>query len=205
MILLDVPKSVDRDLTVNAVRSAALSPQERFAKDREGFKRDYQHALLADANDKAAHSVAPDNGRPRTILEAQRGLVLDSSVITARLKSLNGEFVFQRAIADPALIGVYIKSQKPEHQPEGLAFTGVSFNHGPNPEFCVLRKKEDRVDHDGTVHPGECCGIAFIGWRTALARLIRQRLISEVQAEFIFGLPTNQSQFWATATGKRTA
>jgi len=202
MITLDVPKSVERSLAVNAV-SSALSPEKRFQKDKEGYKRDYQHALVAESDQKAADSVRPDAGRSRTVFEAQRGLLLDSSVIMERLKRLNSAFIFQRSIARPELVGIYLQSSLPEHQPEGLAFTGVTFNHGPNPEFVVLKKEEDYVAHDGKVHPGECKGVAFPGWRTVLARLIRKKMISELQAELLFGSPTNQSAFWATALGKR--
>src|SRR5262245_14948749 len=102
MILLDVPKSVERDLAVNAVRSP-LDPNKRAAKDRQGYKQDYQRALVADVDKKAADSVRQDPGRQgsRTTFEAQRGLVLNSDMIMGRLRRLNPSLVFQKAVARP--------------------------------------------------------------------------------------------------------
>lgn len=202
LITLDVPTSVNRERAVNAVRSS-LSPEKRFQRDRHGYKRDYQKSLIADADKKAADSVRADGGQSRTSFEARRGILLHSAVIIERLKQLNASFIFQQSVARPELMGVYVASKRPEHQPEGLMFTGVAFNIGPNPEFSVLKKEDDYVAHDGQVHVGECKGIAFIGWRTCLTRLIRGRFISQAQAERLFG--TNQtSSILAAALGQRS-
>lgn len=202
MILLDVPQSVERELKAQAVRLPSVSPETRFLKERQGYKKDYQQAVIADVDAKAAASVAPDNGRPRYSLEAQRGIVLTSDTIIERLKKLNSNLVFQRSIARPELIGIYLTSTKPEHQPEGLAFTGVSFNHGLNPEFAVVKKADDFVSPDGTVHIGECKGIVYPGWRTVLSRLIRYRYIGKTAAETLFGT-CGSSEFWAKQLGHR--
>src|SRR5262249_1558780 len=126
-----------------------------------------------------------------TSFEARRGLVLHSSVITERLKQLNQSFIFQRSVARPELMGIYVKSSHPDHQPEGMMYTGVAFNIGLNPEFSVIKKDEDFVAPDGYVHVGECRGIAYIGWRTCLTRLIRRRFIYKSATERLFG--TNQT------------
>lgn len=202
LIVLDAPASLERELRNQSV-SSLLSPAERFVRDRAGYKKDHQKALCNDADKKAADSVRSDGGQSRTSFEARRGILLHSSVITDRLKQLNSSFIFQRSIARPELMGVYLKSDRPEHQPEGLMYTGVAFNIGPNPEFSVLKKADDYVAHDGQVHIGECKGIAFIGWRTCLTRLIRGRFISQAQAERLFG--TNQtSSILAAALGQRS-
>src|SRR5678815_741031 len=122
LLTLDAPASLQRERTVSAVRSA-LSPEKRFLHDREGYKRDYQKALIADADKKAADSVRADAGQSRTSFEARKGILLNSSVITERLKQLNSSFIFQRSIARPELMGVYVQSKRPEHQPEGLMYT----------------------------------------------------------------------------------
>jgi len=202
MILLDVPKSVERDLAVSAVKST-LSPEKRFLKDRSGYKRDYQKSLIADANKKAADSVAPDNGRQRTNIEAQRGIVLQSATIMERLKQLNARFIFERSVARPEFVGIYIQSSHPDHMPEGKKFTGVSFSHGINPEFAVVKKSEDFVSPDGTFHPGECTGILHPGWRTVISRLIRYGYINKTRAEVLFGT-CNTSEFWARQLGHRS-
>lgn len=202
MIVLDLPKSVERERAVGAVRST-LDPNKRFLKDRSGYKQDYQKAILADANKKAADSVAPDNGRPRTSLEAQRGIVLQSSTIMDRLKSLNPNLIFERSVARPQFIGIYIQSSNPDHQPEGKAFTGVTFSHGVNPEFAVVKKSEDFVSPDGTLHPGQCTGIVHPGWRTVLSRLIRYGFINKARAEVLFGA-CGTSEFWARQLGHRS-
>lgn len=203
MIVLDVPKSVERELKAQAVRLPSVSPETRFRKDRSGYKQDYQKDLLNDANQKAAASVAPDNGRPRYSLEAQRGIVLDSSVIMSRLGQLNSSLIFERAVARPELIGIYIQSSHPDHMPEGKMFTGVSFNYGLNPEFAVVKKSDDFVSPDGTVHVGECTGILYPGWRTVLSRLIRYGFINKTRAEVIFGT-CGTSEFWARQLGHRS-
>jgi len=203
LLTLDAPASLSRELAVQKV-SSHLSPETRFLCDRQGYKRDYQKALIADADKKAADSVRADAGQSRTSFEARKGILLNSSVITERLKKLNPGFIFQRSIARPELMGVYVQSKRPEHQPEGLMYTGVAFNIGLNPEFSVVKKAEDHVSVDGQVHIGECKGIAFIGWRTCLTRLIVKRFISQAGAERLFG--TNQtSSILAAALGQRSA
>jgi len=64
------------------------------------------------------------------------------------------------------------------------------------PEFVLLRKPGS---------DGEGAGILRQGWRTVLARLIRERLISLPQVEVMFGEPSCQSAHWACLVGKRSS
>lgn len=195
-LILDVPLSVELERSRAAVRSgSALSPQERFKLDRQGYKREYQHALYDDAVSKNTAAIAPDNGRSRTEHDACIGMPLHSDTFISRLTKLNPSLWFERANADHEKMGVYLLVPISIEYLEGKKFL-FGFHIGIMPEFTL----EKTPDEDG-----EGVGILRQGWRTILMRLIRLRLISLEKAEVMFGQPSFESAYWAVLTGKRNS
>jgi hypothetical protein len=208
MIVLDVPKSVESALASNKViAGSALSSTERHAKDKAGYKREYQQALNTDANQKAAESVRVDNGRPRTELDASIGIPITAETFMRRLLQLNSSFWFERANADREKIGIYRLVEISETFPEGKQFL-MGFHDGIMPEFFLQEKEDDRVMTIGgqtEIHYGGCKKILRQGYRTILQRLVRAGMINLTAAETLFGQPSYDSAYWALLTGRRSS
>lgn len=186
MIRLDVPRSVERELASRAVRSTAVSPEERFRKDREGFKRDYQRALFNDSESKRKAAVAPDGHRPTSEYEAQKGIELTCEQICLRLrKCANYPLWFEVANADKTKMGIYHLDPSAEG---GRRFI-CGFERGKSPEFSVRE-----VDDEGNFKR------EIRGWRTVLSKLIRKGFISKAKSDALFGPPTRDSHNWHTLT-----
>ena len=192
-LILDIPASVERERNVNAVRSS-LPPDVRFALDREGYKQEFQDALFNDSEQKKTAGRF-DGERDRTNQDAGIGMPIHSSVFIQRLTQLNPSLWFDRAKADPEKIGIYLQIPPSMVHPEGLQYL-FAFHDGIMPEFVLL--KNPGAD-------GESAGILRQGWRTVLARLIRQRLVSLEKVEVMFGQPSCQSGHWAVLSGKRNS
>lgn len=181
---LDVPQNVERELATRAVRSN-VSPEERYRKDREAYKRDYLHALYAESEGKRLDAVKPDAGRDTTDKEAQRGIELESSRIIGRLRKLNPNLWFEQSNADATKMGIYYLDPLAEG---GRRFL-CGFETGISPEFSVRL-----VDENGNFKSEKR------GWRTVLSKLIRKGFISEVGAFALFGPPSRDSEFWYRQT-----
>lgn len=190
-LILDIPASVDRDRSVNAVRSS-LDPQKRYQHDKFWYKRDFQHALFDDSEAKKKAALAPDNGRSRTEKDACIGCPIHSSVFIRRLTQLNSNLWFERANADHEKIGIYLKVPISMEYLEGKKFL-FGFHDGIMPEFTLEREPGE---------DGENIGILRQGWRTILMRLIRMRMISLEKVDLLFGQPSHDSMYWAVLTGK---
>lgn len=188
-LILDIPASVERERQRQAVRSH-LSPEERYKFDRGGYKKEYQDALLDDAEAKKRAAVALDNGRSRTDKDQCIGMPLHSDVFIRRLTQLNSSLWFERANADHAKIGIYLQVPISMEYLEGKKFL-FGFHEGVMPEFTL--QKDPGQD-------GENVGILRQGWRTILMRLVRMRVISLAQVEVIFGPPSHDSMYWKVLT-----
>ena len=194
-------------VTQKAVAGSSVTPVERFNKDKQGYKREYQKALSNDANEKAKASVRVDNGRPRTELDASIGIPITAETFMRRLLQLNSGFWFERSNADKEKIGIYRLCEPDVNYPEGKIFI-CGFHDGIMPEFFLQEKEEDRVMTIGgqtEVHYGGCKRIIRQGYRTILQRLVRAGMINLASAEAIFGPPSYDSAHWALLTGNRSS
>lgn len=161
----------------------SLSPQFRHAADTFGEGRDRTAALVEDKESRAKAAVASDGGHITTEWDAQIGRPMMSNDIIRRLRKLNPNFIFERSIACPHVMGIYYPDkQSGKHHLFG-------FEAGISPEFSV-RKKNDKGEFAGEVR----------GWRTVLMRLIQNRYISGPKAEKAFGLPSRTSRNWQMLT-----
>lgn len=145
-----------------------------------------QAQMLAGQKAKDAETIAPDAGFDTTSAEAQLGRPLLSSEVQKRLKKLNPSLSFERSIADPSKIGIYVADGISNL---GTLYAGRKFvlgmEAGMTPEFSVRQT-------DGTKITKE-----IRGWRTVLVRLIRERLIGRGAAEVMFNIAGGrQSENW---------
>lgn len=207
-IILDVPSSVESARTKQQVRAGSpLPPEIRAITEREGYKKDYQNALVNDVKKKAADAVALDNGRPRTEYERSIGMPITAETFMRRLLQLNSSFWFERANADKEKIGIYRICEPDLNYPEGKVFI-CGFHDGIMPEFALLSKEDDRamINSDGEteVFTGEC-KVLRQGYRSILQRLVRAKMINLTKAEALFGPPSHDSAYWAVLTGKRSS
>lgn len=157
-----------------AKRQIAEAQQERQAQIISGQKA------------KDAETIAPDAGFDTTSAEAQLGRPLLSPEVQKRLKKLNTGLFFERSIADPSKIGIYIYdgASNPGTIWAGRRFV-LGMEAGMNPEFSVRQT-------DGTKITKE-----VRGWRTVLVRLIRERLIGRGAVEVMFNIAGGrESENW---------
>lgn len=191
--MLNLPASLERDRQSQAVRSR-LSPDARYEFERGQYQATHQQELVSDFDTKQQLSLAKDNGRDRTEQDAGIGMPLHSSVLIRRLTALNPSLWFERSNYDQEKIGIYLLVPISMEYLEGKRFL-FGFHDGIMPEF-VLLKKADELGHTGILRQG---------WRTILARLIRERLIGIGEVDIMFGQPSCDSAYWACLTGKRSS
>lgn len=152
------------------LKRAALEEQAKAAQEKT-------RGMVADQKSKDAVTVAEDAGRDTTDAEQQAGRPLTCLEVQKRLRSLNPALSFQRAIADPKKVGIYI--QDPTANLDTL-YAGIRFvcgmESGISPEFSIRQT-------DGTKITGE-----IRGWRTVLATLIKKRIIEKYATEKAFAI-----------------
>lgn len=208
LITLDVPSSIESARASQKVMAgSSLTANSRFQKDKSGYKRDYQNALSADANKKAADSVRVDNGRGRTEWDASIGIPIMAETFMRRLLQLNSSFWFERANADKEKIGIYRLCEPDLNYPEGKIFI-CGFHDGLMPEFFLEEKEDDRtmsIGGETITYSGGCKRIIRQGYRSILQRLVRAGMINLTAAEAIFGPPSYDSAHWALLTGRRSS
>jgi hypothetical protein len=168
-----------------------------LAKDSEFLKReaaaqireaqqDRQAEMLATQKAKDAETIAPDAGFDTTSAAQQLGRPMLASAIQAKLKTLNPSFIFERSVADPSKMGIYVFDGVSNM---GTLYAGRRFvmgmEAGMTPEFSIR-------ENDGKKITSE-----IRGWRTVLVRLIRERLIARTAAENAFHINTGrESENW---------
>jgi len=126
---------------------------------------------------------APDGNRPTTTLEAQLGRPLTRPQFEQRLKKCNANLFTEVSKAFPDKAGIYVMDKLPDElgvlRPQKRFVAGIM--NGFMPEFSVRHVEEEEVPNPES--PGETTKRQKFtgetrGWRTALATLIRSRLIT---------------------------
>jgi len=163
----------------------SLLPEHRGRisyQERQDFK---QKAMLSDAEAKKQMLTAPDGDIPTTVLEAQLGRPMPSGEIVKRLQKLNPNLLFERSIADPTTMGIYVADSKVTG---GRRFL-MGFESGFSPEYTVNGK-----DASGRYRETR-------GWRQIIARLVRLGHLNLAAAEQSFNIARGrQSHNWQTLT-----
>lgn len=185
--------------------------QARSAKgsSRERAREQRRLELLREIQSNTV-TVEDDASRDRTNLLAQLGRPLTSQQVMDRLKLCNQQLVFERSIAYPNLIGIYVLT--PTKQPTGSwkvekrHFCGMEA--GIMPEFTVVHKKTTRVANPDLLGNAKATrdvpwkevdtySDETRGWRTVLIRLLGAGLIKRHDVEKHFGWdPSYESKLW---------
>jgi hypothetical protein len=178
-----------------------VQTSERAPMRHRGFVHERTRALsLQAAKEQAerdAQTVDPDGDAAVTDVLAQVGRPLASADVQRRLLKLNPNLIFEKSRACPEKTGIYIAAPSDNWHREGRRFI-CGMESAYMPEFSVRHaRQEDGLN--GSLHlvmDGETRG-----WRTVLARLIRERLITLEQAEREFAVGRGRcSRNWQMLT-----
>jgi len=166
---------------------------ERFFRDST---REKHHNAAESAMAKQRAAVEGMDGQfSTTDLAQQMGRPLSRQELIARLSRMNPNLVFEQSRANPAIGAVYFRDGvsnladldencRGRRHIVGMEWTGVS------PEFTTRKIEKDQFGKPqmkGQIR----------GWRTILARLIKERLITVPDAERVFSIAKGrESQRW---------
>lgn len=159
-----------------AARNHLLNTRER--------NRERLHNAQRDAEWKDAH--AKDLIGP---LEACLGKPIHHMELMRRLQKCNPKLYFELS-RTTGRFGIYLKDGTCRGTPDcpGVRYLSMTIARGINPEFSPRVIREDKT-------------LASVeqGYRSVLARLIRQGYITEAQAFKHFGPPRRDSKRWQLA------
>lgn len=177
-----------------AIDSTKMQAQlERFFADA----RTEKHRKAADGAIAKQHAAVSgmDGDYLTTDATAQLGRPLTRMTLIARLRLLNPNLIFEQSRANPAIGAVYFRDgvsnmEDLDHACRGRRhIVGMEWI-GLSPEFTTRKIENDefgKPQMKGQVR----------GWRTVLARLIKERLISIPDCERVFSIARGrESQRW---------
>jgi hypothetical protein len=166
---------------------------DRFFRDAE---RDKQHKAAEGALAKQREAVSGRDGDFLTTdATAQLGRPLTRQTIIERLTKLNANLIFEQSRNFPHMGAVYFRDGvsnmadldhacRGRRHIVGMEWTGLS------PEFTTRK-----IEHDQWGKPQMKGQVR--GWRTILARLIKDRLIPVSETERVFSIARGrESQRW---------
>lgn len=179
-----------------------LSPEEIRAGDVLQQQKAETVQRLKDHAKKKEVTVAPDGGADITNREVQAGRKLQASEIRRRLKRINPNLQFEVSRNFPDITGIYLVT----NQVDPMTLTRPWKRHicgmptaGDVNEFSTIVPKTVKIP-DPTVplhwQIGQEMDFEVRGYRTVLARLIKESIITESEATLHFGLPSRSSQKW---------
>lgn len=165
-----------------------LSPEQRHDITEKQLLRVYQKACQNEYKKNEDTALASDGAIDDTTNWDQVvGIPLEGWRVCARLKKINHKLWFERSINAPDHLGIYVLKNDFKGGQEKEFICGIPAEMAP--EFTLRLKNED----------GSVKG-KIPGWRNALMKLIRIRLISSEQAFRMFGPPSRDSEMWARFT-----
>ncbi len=145
-------------------------------------------------------AIRPDNGVSVTNQEAQLGKVLSTGDFVERVRRCNDTLVYQQSKNFPDRGGFYQWIPDPTEPSKQILKMVGAVTHGWIPEFTVrLVKKEqvpDVVSAGNLVTTVTPTGLVK-GWRTCLAALYRQRLVTRSAIEQHFPHLNRDSMYWS--------
>ena len=170
----------------------SLSPGKRHDITDKQLLRYYQQSLLQEVQDREAAAKAPD-GDIEDVTDKEQivGIPMEGFRLVSRLTKLakaNGHRLWSEpSNADPNTTGLYLLKNDMNGGQEKQFIVGIMTHM--NPEFS-LRVTDDEGNAKAILP----------GWRRALMKLIRARIITEAGAFAMFGPPSRQSENWARFT-----
>jgi hypothetical protein len=173
----------------------SLLPAKRQAIDVRQKSRAFSDQAISEKVKQMEATVQEDDGVSVTNSLAQTGRAMTSSEVILRLKKMNRSLWFEPSILSPSVMGIYVILGD-----EKKFICGME--RGWMPEFSIRHTKDEEVpDGSGGWRKVATFQRETRGWRTVLARLLRDRLISMPQIDKFFNpLGGRSSQNWQTLT-----
>ncbi len=183
-----------------------LSPFLRNLKDIREKTRAFSNDCLKEDKQKKEVTTALDGQVDVTNASAQMGRPLSSKQVEQRLSKMNSNLWFETSLRDSTKTGIYVIELSPN------VITGNSETHKRfvcgmesafMPERSVRHYRKKRVpDPDVHGHFQEVKEFTgeTRGWRTVLARLLRERLIRKGQIDSFFPMDAGNSANWQALT-----
>lgn len=166
----------------------SLSPEKRREVTEDQLRRIYQKACQNEYRKNEEDALAPDGAIEDTSdWDQVAGITMEGWRVCARLKKLNSKLWFERSINAPDHLGIYVLKNDFQGGQEKEFICGLPAEMAP--EFTLKVKNED----------GTAKG-KIPGWRGAVMKLIRARLITAESAFRVFGPPSRESENWARFT-----
>lgn len=160
-----------------------------------------QRQHLLDEIARCEATVDSDGSFDTTDLMVQMGRPLTSQELRARLAKLNSNLQFELSPGDKSKMGVYVIENRDGQTVKRFV---CGMESGFSPEFSVRHFKVKRVPDP--YQPNAWREVREFyretrGWRTVLARLLRERLLTLPQIEVAFDtLGGRDSQNWQRLT-----
>ncbi len=189
-------------VTAGAPAVTSQIRQRRMVQERT---RHLSNLELAEQAERDSVTVAPDGDIDTTNGAAQVGRSMTSDQVKKRLLKCNGNFWFEISAADSSKIGIYVIENRPDTlgiMQKDKRFV-VGMQNGWMPEFSIRHFKEKQVPAGDNVNWETKKEFAreTRGWRTVLARLLKERLITAPQIEAYFKVSQGRSsQMWQAIT-----
>jgi hypothetical protein len=136
------------------------------AEAKKEATQEFQRTVAANQKARDEETLASDDGRVRTDIQAQIGRAMTQKDIENKLKQLIVGVRFERSVANPSATGIYV----------GSSYI-TAFSTGVSPEFSLMEKT--KAGHGREL---------IRGWRTMLSQLIRKGYVGQVAAEKAFGI-----------------
>lgn len=176
-----------------------MLPEKRAELDTRAISREVTREAIQESVEAERRDLAPDGDADVKDSLAQMGRPLAATEVHRRLLKLNRNLHFERANADPNLYGVYVIENR-RNPATGNTETNkrhlCGMGAGMLPEFFQPHYRERRLpdpQNDGqyiTVLEADGC---TRGWRSVLAILIKERLITESGASRMFDVNAGRS------------
>ena len=181
----------------------SLTPKKRFKREMLIKTRDLADRAVAEEKRRATEMLQADGAMDVTALKQRLGRPMSAAAFIEKLKKLNPNLIFERAIRVPNRWGIYY----PKPVSEFSAHDDKQFLCGMEdnlmPEMTVSHTKTNRVPLGNGEYEDrqEFCGMTR-GWRETLLRLMKSGVVTQAQVEKEFQISFGPSSaHWQKFTG----
>jgi hypothetical protein len=168
-----------------------LDAMKRYLKSRHDFQTMKTEQQVRDAETGKASLFAKDGELDPTNEAQMKGRVYTAAQVMKKLQKLNPRFYFERSIAMPHLIGIYIQHPRGEYK-NGLMFL-MGMPDGDVTQYSVRKPDES----------GKRMLIEKRGWMKLLLDLAKMGAINLEEARRKFHAHDHQSKNFSILTGAR--
>lgn len=185
----------------------SLSPHKRSRRETVERTRAFTESAIEEQKQRDRQALLIDSQDDATNYLARLGRPMHADKFIQKLHKLNSNLVFERSVNYPRLTGIYVHHpitdlERLMGKEERRHVCGMESEWMP--EFSQSHHKTERVPD--TSNPGQMKDVRTFtgetrGWRTVLARLIRERLVSKELADKEFSISAGrQSYNWKELT-----